>query len=79
MWGLRLFSRSLFNTIAYVSSFNLKASGFSTPLAIVFSVTTINLIRFSRLYGRFLIYRVIVSIPFFYILFSILHYKLFCK
>ena len=78
MWGLRLFSRSLFNTIAYVASFNFKASGFSTPLAIFFSFTTINLIRFSRLYGRFLIYRVVISIPFFYILFSMLYYKLFC-
>lgn len=79
MWGLRLFSRSLFNTIVYVTSFNLKASGFSTPLAIFFSITTINLIRFSRLYGRFLIYRIVISIPFFYILFSMLCYKLFCK
>jgi len=73
MWGLRLFSRSLFNTIAYVASFNFKASGFSTPLAIFFSFTSINLIRFSRLYGRFLIYRVVISIPFFYILFSMLY------
>jgi len=78
MWGLRLFSRSLFNTIAYVASFNFKASGFSTPLAIFFSFTSINLIRFSRLYGRFLIYRVVISIPFFYILFYMLYYKLFC-
>ena len=49
MWGLRLFSRSLFNTIAYVASFNFKASGFSTPLAIFFSFTSINLIRLFNL------------------------------
>jgi len=79
MWGLRLFSRSLFNKITHVASFNFKASGFRTPLAIFFSVTTINLIRFSGLCGRFLIYRVIISIPFFYILFYMLCYKLFCN
>lgn len=79
IWGLRLFSRSVFNTVTYIASFNFKASGFSTPLTILFGLTTINLIRFSRLYGRFLIYRIIISIPFFYILFTLLYYKLFCE
>merc|ERR1711894_654099 len=68
IWGLRLFSGSVFNGLTFYASFNLKASGFSRPLSLF-----IRLIRFSSLYSRYIVYRIIVSIPFFYILFSILY------
>lgn len=76
IWGLRLFSGSVFNGLTFYASFNLKASGFSRPLSLFNRLRIIRLIRFSSLYSRYIIYRIIVSIPFFYILFNILYYKL---
>lgn len=73
MWGLRLFSGSVFNWLTFYASFNFKASGFSKPLSLFNRLRTIRIIRFSRLYSRYLIYRIIVSIPFFYILLNILY------
>jgi len=79
MWRISLFSGSIFNLITYAFSFNFKAAGFRTPLILSNRIRTLGLTRFSRLYSRYLIYRLIISIPFFYILFSLIYYKLFYK
>jgi len=73
MWRLRLFSGAMFNKISYTASFYLKSSGFSTPLYLFRGLRTIHLLIFSSLYGRHLIYRIIITIPFFYILFNMLY------
>ena len=76
MWGLRLFSGSVFNGLTFYASFNFKASGFSKPLSLFHRLRIIRFMRFSSLYSRYLIYRIIISIPFFYILLNMLYYEL---
>merc|ERR1719491_409355 len=73
MRRISLFSGSIFNLITYAFSFNFKAAGFRTPLILSNRIRTLGLTRFSRLYSRYLIYRLIISIPFFYILFSLIY------
>merc|ERR1712051_637093 len=73
MWRLRLFSGSVFNGLTFYASFNFKASGFSKPLSLFHRLRIIRFMRFSSLYSRYLIYRIIISIPFFYILLNMLY------
>jgi len=68
IWGLRLFSGSIFNTGIQTLSFYSKSSGFSVPLKIFSRLGEVRFHRFSILYGRHIIYRLIVSIPFFFLI-----------
>lgn len=79
IWGLRLFSGPIFNTVTQYASFGAKAWGFSTPLKRFQEIVSFKLSGLSRFYSRHFVYRLIVSIPFFYMLLKVAFYKLFCK
>jgi len=79
IWGLSLFSGSVFNIMTQTISFNFSTSGFRTPLILLSTFKRLRSIRFSGLYSRYLVYRLILSIPFFFILISLIYYKLFYK
>lgn len=76
IWGLRLLSGPLFNSITHHVSFNSKVSGFRAPLKVIQGLGLLKLTRFSGLFGSHLIYRLFVSIPFFFIFYNLMYYKL---
>ena len=76
IWGLRLPSGPLFNSITHHVSFNSKVSGFRAPLKVIQGLGLLKLTRFSGLFGSHLIYRLFVSIPFFFIFYNLMYYKL---
>jgi hypothetical protein len=63
-----LFSGPIFNTVTQYASFGAKAWGFSTPLKRFQEIVSFKLSGLSRFYSRHFVYRLIVSIPFFYML-----------
>lgn len=76
IWSLSLFSGSINNRSSYNISFYSKMSGFSTPLKLSQVLHGLELIRLSSLYRSHLVYRLVVSIPFFFILCTFIYYKL---
>lgn len=73
IWGLRLLSGPLFNSITHHVSFNSKVSGFRAPLKVIQGLGLLKLTRFSGLFGSHLIYRLFVSIPFFFIFYNLMY------